>query len=237
MPPEPTTYLTAGQVMDRSAAVLNDAAKTDFTYVAQLPYLNMAIDELQEQLEAHNMSPANKSVESYITIPVGTNKITPVDHPDVPHYPFDMIEIRSLKERLSGTTDPFVLMNRKDDILIRPAVNALIDWTWEEQIIKFLPAGANTERQIELAYVRQPLQLAQNESSFIGVINSRSYLAFKTASFCARFIGENPTRADELDELADGAMDRLLGIGAKGRQSVVTRRRPFRSSYKMRGWF
>ena len=30
-----TTSLTAGEVMDRSAALLNDPAKTDYTYVAQ----------------------------------------------------------------------------------------------------------------------------------------------------------------------------------------------------------
>ena len=80
-----TTSLIAGDVMDRAAALMNDAAKTDYTYVAQLPYLNMAIDELVESLEESNNSPTNKT-SSAITVAVGENMITPAEHATAPKH-------------------------------------------------------------------------------------------------------------------------------------------------------
>ena len=50
-----TADLTAAQVMDASASMLNDTAKTSYTYVAQIPYLNMALRELQEFFELNNV--------------------------------------------------------------------------------------------------------------------------------------------------------------------------------------
>ena len=35
---------------------------------------------------------------------------------------------------------------------------------------------------------------------------------------------------------ADSCMDGIVGIAAKGRQDITTRRRPFRSAFKSRGW-
>lgn len=228
---ESTTSLKAGQVMDRVASLMNDTEKSSYTYTAVLPYLNIAIDEFQEILQVHNLSPTEQKA-AYITIPIGTFRITPTESPDLPHYPYDLIEVRGLKERLSGSTDSFIPMNRKDIIDYRTAVDSLIDWMWRDQEIKFVETGANTIREIELDYVRQPIQLAQNENSIIGVIGSRSYLSYAAAALCAFFIGENPTRATELTGLAEAAMNRLLGIEAKGKQAIYTRRRPFRASLK-----
>jgi hypothetical protein len=234
-----TTALTAGQVMDRAAALMNDVDKTVYTYAAQLPYLNMAIDELQEILQENNMSPTN-STATFITVTAGVEKIVPVTDttiPALPQYPYDLVEIRNLGERLSGNDeDAFVNMNRKDFLNVRVPTSSLIDWEWNNNEIRFYEGGATTDREIKLDYIRQAIQLAQNSVAVIGAIGARSYLSFKTASFAARFVGENPTRADELSGLADGALDRLLGIGAKGRQATYTRRRPFRSGYKARGW-
>ena len=235
MPPESTTSLRAGAVMDRSAALMNDPAKTDYTYSAQLPYLNMAIDELMEQLEEANASPSNQT-SAAITVPIGTNKLTPTEDAETPHYPYDLIEIQEVGERNAGTSDPFVMLNRREFMESFPATNSLLFWYWEDQYIKFNPNGATSIREIQLKYVRQPIQLAQNEASLIGTIGARSYLAYKTAAFCAMFIGENPTRAQVLEAQAEKAWERMLGISNKGRQQIVTRRRPFRAGYKSRGW-
>jgi hypothetical protein len=68
------------------------------------------------------------------------------------------------------------------------------------------------------------------------MINSRSYLSYKTAALCAMFIGENESRAKILNDQADEAMERLEGISNKGRQQIMTRHRPFRAAYKSRGY-
>lgn len=223
--------------MDRAAALMNDPAKTDYTYVAQLPYLNMAIDELMEALEEANASPANQTTPSgSIIVPIGANKLTPTEDAETPHYPYDLIEVQEVGERNAGTDDPFIPLNRREFLSTFPATNSLLFWHWEDQYIKFNPSGATSIREIQLKYVRQPIQLAQNENSLIGTIGSRSYLAYKTAAFCAMFIGENESRAGVLETQAEKAWERMLGISNKGRQQIVTRRRPFRAAYKSRGW-
>lgn len=230
-----TTSLTAGEVMDRSAALMNDPAKTDYTYVAQLPYLNMAIDELVELLEESNISPTNQTSVSII-LAIGLNKITPTESVTTPHYPTDLIEIQEVGERDSGSTLNYTKMERKEFLTITPATGFLGYWIWEDQQIKFNPNGATTVRDIQLKYVRQAISLATNDTTVIGTINARSYLAFKTAALCSQFIGENETRAQMLEVKAEEAIERMTGISNKGRQEVVTRHRPFRSGYKMRGY-
>jgi len=229
-----TTSLTAGEVMDRSAALMNDPAKTDYTYLAQLPYLNMAIDELVESLEESNSSPTNQT-SAVIALAVGLYRITPTEHATTPHYPNDLVEIQSVGERNTGTTDSFVPLSRRDFIQPFPASSSLLYWCWEDQIIKFNSNGALTAKDILLEYVRQGVTQAVDDSSVIGTINSRSFLAYKTAALCSQFIGENETRASILDGKAEVALERLTGINNKGRQQISTRHRPFRAAYKARG--
>lgn len=231
-----TTNLTAGEVIDRAAALMNDPARTDYTYTAVLPYLNMAIDELVENLEESNSSPTNMT-SAVITVPVGSYQITPAESVTTPHYPSDLVEIQEVGERLSGTEDVFMRLGRREFMQAFPATNSLLFWVWEDQIIKFNPNGATTIREIELKYVRKAISLATSDASVIGTINARSFLAYKTAALCSMFIGENETRAQVLNEQAELALERLTGINNKGRQQVMTRHRPFRAAYKARGGF
>jgi hypothetical protein len=231
-----TTSLTAGEVMDRSAALLNDPAKTDYTYPAQLPYLNMAIDELVESLEESNASPTNQT-STIINIPTGSNKLTPVENPTGPHYPSDLVEIQEIGERTAGSNDTFLRLVKKEFLQGFPTSNSLMFWNWEDQEIKFNPNGAFGPREIQLRYVSQAVSLAISEFSVIGTINARSYLSYKTAALCAQYIGENETRAGQLEEKAERAIERMTGISNKGKQQMMTRHRPFRASYKARGGF
>ena len=231
-----TTSLTAGEVMDRSAALMNDPAKTDYTYAAQLIYLNMAIDELVESLEESNASSTN-STSAVILLPVGKNKLTPVESLETPHYPMDLIEIQSVGERAAGSNDTFSQLGRRDFLQAYPAGQSLLYWVWERNEIKFNTNGALGPREVQLNYIAQSISQAEDEYSVIGTINARSFLSYKTAAFCAMFIGENETRATALEEQASRALERITGINNKGRQQISTRHRPFRASYKARGSF
>jgi hypothetical protein len=231
-----TTSLTAAEVMDRSAALMNDPAKTDYTYVAQLPYLNMAIDELVESLEESNSSPTNNT-SATIVVPVGANKLTPIESVDLPHYPMDLVEIQEVGERTTGTQDPFLPLGKREFLQGFPPNQSLLFWVWEDQMIKFNPNGALSSRDIQLRYVRQAISQAVDHLSVIGTINARSYLSYKTAAFCAMFIGENETRAGILETQAEKAIERLTGINNKGRQQIMTRHRPFRAAWKARGGY
>lgn len=234
-----TTELTAAQVMDRSASLMNDTPKSTYTYVAQIPYLNMAIDELQEYFELNNV-PITNQTSVVIQVNVGVTQINPkVGYPPntFPTYPADLVEIQGLYERLKTSNEPFVPMTQREflpHLLDDLPVSSLIYWIWQDQRIKFI--GATTNRDVKLDYIKKifPDQLV--ETSSIGIINARSFLYFRTAALCSQFIGENPTRASELNTFAVAALERVTGISVKGKQSIITRRRPFMASYKTRGY-
>ena len=230
-----TTSLRADEVMNRAATLMNDPDRTDYTYTAMLSYLNMAIDDLVEQLEEANASPSNEA-SAVITLAAGLDRLTPTESETLPHYPYDLIEIQTIGERTSGTNNDFTPMARVDFPPNTTATAYLLSWAWIGQEIRFNSTGATSTQDLQLKYVRQPIQLAQNENSMIGTIGVRSFLSFKTAALCSMFIGENETRAEVLEGQATKAIERLLNIGTKGRQSIYTRRRPFRAAYKTRGW-
>jgi hypothetical protein len=237
-----TTAVTAGEVMDRAAALLNDPFKTDYTYAVQLPYLNTAIDEMIEQLEESNSALTNKTMLNFnaITMEIGQSIITQPESPILPHYPIDLVEIQEVGERLwhgpaAGVAQPFTRMNKVEFIHNAPAAANFGFWSWEDQAIRFNPNGATTRREIQLKYISYTFPLAIDETTPLGIINCRSFLSYKTAALLAQFVGENEERAAILNDEANKALERRLAISNKSRQQMMTRHRPFRASYKLRG--
>jgi len=226
--------VTSGSIMDRAAVLLNDSAKSIFTYTAQLPYLNIAQDELQETMEQNNVPMTNEKS----SILVVTTAMTDIGGGTGPALPTDLIEIRGAYERLSGSSEDFQIMSRVDFLPpFTQLTESLIYWTWQQQIIYFL--GATTNRDVRLDYIGavMPTLTSTLGADNIALFNAKSFLAYRTAALCAQFIGENLTRAQELDQFAVMAMDRFLGINTKGRQASPVRRRPFMAAAKVRSGF
>ena len=223
--------MTAADPMDLAASLLNDTAKSIYTYAVQIPYLNMALNELQEMLELNNVPMTN---EVSTAIPI-TTVMTDIGGSTGPALPTDLIEIQQLEERLTGTLDPFIPMTRFEFLpMITVLTSSLMYWTWQKQIIQFI--GANTNRDVKINYIGAVLPPVTVSTTPIALFNSKSFLAYRTAALCAEFIGENKTRADSLNADAGLAMDRLIGISTKGRQAIPIRHRPFMAAYKQRGY-
>ncbi len=215
-------------ILDRSAVLLNDSAKTQYTYAVQLPFYNMAQDDLQEQMELNNV-PVTNELSTAIVVAAGTVVVTSAT------YPADLIEIQRISERLNGSAEDYVLMSRRE--FLPPFVEqteSLIWWTWQNQEIRFI--GATTPRQLLLGYIASRLPVVTSTATSITLINARSFLQYRTAALCAEFIGENKTRADDLNSNAGISLSNFLGINTKGRQSIAVRRRPFMMAYKNRGY-
>jgi|SRR6186713_2127844 len=234
-----STSFTAADVMDKSASLMNDTAKTVYTHTAQLPYLNIALAEIEEHFQLNNISLTNETSVP-IVVPVGTKLITPVDGigaGPAPNYPDNLVEIQGLYERSSGSNDPFIPMVKRE--YLPPAINnmptdSLQYWSWQNQQITFI--GALLPREVRIDYIRNLFSEITNPNDVIGIINAKSFLAFRTAALCSEFIGENKSRADSLNEFAVAAGDRVTGIGIKTKQSITTRRRPFMAAYKRRSF-
>lgn len=228
-----TTDFTVANILDLTASLMNDTAKTKYTYTAMLPYFNMALAMMQEHLELSEIPVMEKSAVA-ITVTAGASSV--VAGPLPTNYPTDLISIQQMWERLSGSSDPYTPMYKRNYLphyLDGIETSDLVYWTWINQEIQFHPA--TTDREIKLDYIKQFFaNTITNPAAIIHVMNSRTYLEFKTAALCARFIGENPTRGGELDGEAEMAKDRLLAINVKDGQDVQTRRKPFMAGYKQR---
>lgn len=225
--------LTAGTVMNGSASLLNDTNRTVYTYAAQLPYLKIALQELREDFELNSI-PVTENVSSVIQINSGVTEIlyNAAGTPTNPKLPDDMAEPKQLWER-ARDIDPYTPMSRKDFLphyYEGVQISQFLIYTWQDQKIKLLSANRNND--IKIDYVKELFQSIVDENSPINVVNAITALQFRTAGLCAEFIERNIPSANSLNAGALLALNRAEGIGIKGKQSIVTRRRPFRSSYK-----
>jgi len=228
--------LLSGTVMDSAASLQNDSAKASYTYAAQVPYLNMALLELQELFELNEV-PVVDTVSAVMTVPAAVTSIgfsPAVPIVGTPYLPSNLIEPQTLWERQSGTNSyvPMTIVDSLPKNLEGIQVSQFIWYTWQSQEIRFLSSGQIN--QIKMDYIRNlftPITLLTGLEELY-IINGQSFLQFRLGGLLAEFVGENQTRADKLNGFAALAIDRALGIGTKGRQAITTRRRPFRNNFK-----
>ena len=226
---------TPSAIMDGAAALMNDTSQVVYTDAVQLPYLNIALNVLQEEFELANV-PVTNDVSAVLALTAGD---TVVSFTSSPALPSNLIEIQRLWERTSGVI-PWVPMTRKE-FLPRSRedqnLTQFLIWSWIDQEIRLIESTADIDLKID--YIKSifgtPIAIG-NIAVDLPIINSLSYLEFKTAALCSMFIGENETRAASLEAKATDALDRALGIPTKGRQSITTRRLPFMGSYRRRGY-
>jgi len=225
--------MTAKEVMDSSAALLNDKNLTIFTYASQIPFLNIALDDLQEVLQANNVAITNQTNTSVV---VTAGVLTIGGGGGDPALPNGLIEIQRLWERLNGSSDDYIPMVRKEFLpLSVTQTTSLIYWAWMDQVIKFI--GATSDRQIRIDYIGNVIPKIADENDNIDILGSLSFLTYRTASLCAQYVGENEKRAGLLNAEANSSIDKLLSINTKSRQAITTRRRPFMAGYKSRRFF
>jgi hypothetical protein len=211
------TY-TAGNVMDTAAALLNDAPKTMYSYVVQLPYLKMAQQELEQQLNLHEV-PLNLISEYETVVLAGAL------NPSLPTSFFLPIQ---LFERANGSVleSDYRLMDEVKDVyeLGYDPSTTLGIWDYRHNCINFI--GATVNREVRLRYWRQ-LTVIVDEGSIEQQAGANNYLSFRTAALCARFIMKDEMRADSLDGQAGGSIEVLTALLTKNNQNLRTRRRPF----------
>ena len=200
----------ASAVMDESAALLNDASKTLYTYAVQLPFCASAWNKLQLELYVYGLI-VIQEISAVIEVAADATLIA---------SPSDLIQPIEVQERKDGTTDLFVDVEEVAEIPEMDQVEDIIYWTWREEVIYI--NSPSTAREAKVRY-KKGLNACSSQSSSLNVINSLEYLANKTAALCARSIGENPTRADALEIEASQALDRLLRSEINAKQSLPVR--------------
>jgi hypothetical protein len=216
---------TIASILPRVAARLNDPNQDIFTNAALIPFAQDAGDELQGQLELNGIL-VLEAISTIIVFPVNLNPTQGnlVSLGGLGLLPTDMYEPQRLEERLSGTTDMFMPMIRRQwEPNIQPT-DELRYWVYRAEDIYFV--GCTTQRDIKIYYLRHLVNVI-DATSTIGVNNAQQFMITRIAALAARNIGENPTRADELDKEAEANMNWLIRIGVKSKQGTRTRRRPY----------
>lgn len=223
----------ADDVFTMAANLLNDQNQTVFTDAYQQPYLNMALRELGQKLELSNQPITNQS-SVVIPVPSGITMIGGAN--SNPQLPTGLVEIQQLWQRWSGTTNPFIPVQRYEFLPHQYAgveTSQLMCWAWFGNRIEFYPA--NTDLEIKLDFIKSVIPNITASNQLIEIPEALNYLGYKTAALCAMYIGENPERASVLNAQAEEDYDRMMGIATKGRQTFAIRRRPFMMAYKNRG--
>lgn len=233
--------MTYDDLLIASAALMNDSDQAQYTSARQLPYLNLALSELQEIFQQNNIPVTQKS-SAVINVPAGNTEVTFAPDPPivgVDYLPDDLVEINELFSSQEGQEN-WVPVTKKEYLTdqIIPAggeISFINVWAWLDQKIQFL--ACNQDNDLMLDYIKTlfPVIDVSTLADTLTVINSATFLQYRTAALCAEFMAENPSRAASLNGNALLALDRTLGISTKGKQSIVYRRKPFRAAFKRRG--
>ena len=237
---------TPAQIIDMVASLQNDTQQQEYTDEACLPYLNIALDELQELFEENNIPLTNEdsaplTVDSS-TATVTDNQVIIAFSGTLPLLPANLVEIQQIWES-NDNGNTWIPMSKKDFIphsIETLQLSSFGEWAWVNNEIHLPPATSVI--LLKLDYIKSifntPIGIEDiNIDLGESFKNIKTHLGYATAALCSMFIGENETRAAALKGKADEAIERALNIPIKGRQAITTRRRPFRASYKSRGWY
>lgn len=223
------------EIITTVAGLMNDTDQAVYTNTVCLPFLNLALDELQELYELNGI-PVTNETSAAITIKAG---ISEIGFDTTPALPSDLIEIQQLWESPVGL-NRWTPMVKKEVIPHYledgTTISTFLIWALEHSRINLIPANADIDLKIDyIASLFNTPILIKDIDVNLPFTNVKTYLEYKTSALCAMFIAENESRALALDSLTGTALSRALGIPIKGMQSIVTRRRPFRQSFKQRG--
>lgn len=211
---------TAGDVMDLVASVLNDTAKTQYSYAVQLPYLKLAYDNLGQYCNANSVQ-VNLISEYEVDVPAGDVSLS---------LPPSFFVPITLQERSDGATLESDWRNMVEvpnvwDLNLDPT-STLGYWDYRHNCVNFV--GSTVIREMKLYYWRL-LSDPTSEGDIMAFKGGKNYLTFKTAEFCAKYIMMNPERAEMLATDAQMALDLLLTEFVKNQQGKRVRRKPFRT--------
>lgn len=221
-------------LLSRSAALLNDQDRANYTDTVLLPYLNIALGELQEIFELNNIPVTNKT-SGTLTVPSATSLI---GFTTTPPLPADLVEIQELFESATGQ-NTWIRVDKREfltDSLLTGStqISTFGVWAWIDQQIQVRPAIVSIDLKLDYIKTIFVEQVLSSLSSQNTILNTDTFFIYNVAGLAAEYIDENLTRADKLYQRAGMALDRSLGISVKGKQSIAVRRRPFRAAWKRR---
>lgn len=226
--------LTAAQVMSLAAARLNDVSLSKYTYAIQIPYLNLALLDLQEIYEANNV-PVTDETSAVIYVPLAAAGVVEIGFSGTAGriLPADLIELKVVWQSTRNLNQWTRLS--PVDYLGQPGtsqISSFSSYQWADQKLRVI--AANADNDLKLDYIKSLFATVVASTDQLNIINGKTYLVNQTASYIAFDVEENEQRAAALRVDANNSLDKSLTITTKGRQKIQTRRMPFRAGFKGR---
>lgn len=224
-----TTFLsnapTAGFITALAQSLLNDAAGDYWSFNLLLPFLQLAFDDLSQELELNEV-PITKEITSVLNLAPNTQVI---GFGTMPALPENFIEPISIDERLSGQTDADWIPMDEVQMPVTDVPSTYLNcWWWDGIQINLL--GSTSTEDIRLRYTGG-LYKPQSQSSYIGIRGVENYLAEQTAYYAADSIGNQYT-ADRSRAKAQIFLEKFIRFQVKNKQGLPVRKLGYRRRAK-----
>lgn len=206
---------TAAAAISLAQTLLHDPNGTNYTSAKLIPLAQKAYRELQLKLTRAGISVCREQSASQ-TVTAGTTALT-----DGGGLPADFIHPIELKERGSASEawSPMIEQAWEPDTDMG---STLRYYAFREEQIHFV--GCTTDRLLYMRYWKGLTPITATTTP-LGILDCDVWLASRTAAIAALVIGENPSRADALNQDANLLFEDLKGMRTKGRQGMPVRRR------------
>lgn len=209
---------TAGSVMLRAANHLNDPNQLKYTNTVLLPFVNMALERLEEELGVYEIS-AFKKTSIPIDVDAGDTQLT--------QMPVDFVEPIRLLERNRDSSEDWneirevaELDNNIDD------ATTIVQWARRNNAI-FINAPTQ-DREVILEYIGT-VTSATGALTTIDIEASRRFLALETARCAARDLGNSATKMSLFENDIRDSLNNVVRRLQKGDQGAGgVRRKAYR---------
>jgi hypothetical protein len=214
--------MLASEVTAQAAVLLNDASQAFWTNTVLLPCLTKANEELEQLLEINEV-PLQKQVSQVIDVDSGDTELA---------LPTNFVEPIHLQERLRDSTDDWSdFLTRVSWIDPNDTTSSVIDsWAWRDNKVLINPP--DNDREVLLYYTRKLTPLVAAGDT-VELAQSKTWLAARTAQIAAQNLGNNPTKAEELQVDVARAEDMLLRRLVKNTQALGVRRQGYKGNRRI----
>lgn len=210
----------ASDILDEAKSVyLNDPNGNEAIDAILLKHLKVAHDLLQCELEANGVQTVNE--EATMVIKAGSAEYDPL--------PADMSMPKAIYERMPNTSDEWKPVVYKNNISLTTPGPFLQFWSYRVDRIYFQPS--TQDREVKLLYQKSYPVPKTTDAVLIG--KAETFLSAKTAALYQLFVRQNPTLAQQANDIAEAKLADIVNQQVQLMQAAPVRRKgymPYRNS-------
>jgi hypothetical protein len=208
--------MIASEITEQAAKVyLNDSLQALWSNTVLLPVLVAANEELQALFDINEIPVIIEDSSPVTSVESGDTELD--------EYPTDLLLPLKLFERTLDSDEEWIEVREVEKVDPNNSNSQqIIEWAYHNNKIYINPP--TTDREIYLEYKRTLTALSAAGST-VELPAAKAFLSVRTAQIAAKNIGNNPTKAAELEPDVRRAEHRLIQSLVKNKQGVGGARR------------